>query len=87
MEYKINKSEYQMLKNILEKRVLSKDEKRVLGKIIEIYNVWDNPMTLEELAKQVSNLTQIPLDLMKAKTRKREIVVARQIYQQENDCC
>lgn len=80
MEYKINKSEYQILKNILEKRVLSKEEKKVLGKIIEIYNVWDNPMTLEELAKQVSNLTQIPLDLMKAKTRKREIVVARQIY-------
>jgi chromosomal replication initiation ATPase DnaA len=80
MEHKINKSEYQILKNILEKRVLSKDEKRVLGKIIEIYNIWDNPMTLEELAIQVSRITQIPLDLMKAKTRKREIVVGRQLF-------
>lgn len=38
-----------------------------------------NELNIEIIKKEVSNITRIPIDVMDSKTRKREIVIARQL--------
>ena len=38
-----------------------------------------NELNIEMIKKEVSNMTRIPVDVMDSKTRKREIVTARQL--------
>ena len=38
-----------------------------------------NELNVEMIKKEVSNITRIPVDVMDSKTRKREIVMARQM--------
>jgi chromosomal replication initiator protein len=44
-----------------------------------IVNEIRSPMTVEEIQRLVSEFFDIPTDLLRAKTRKQEVVIARQV--------